>query len=341
MAYECRPRCELTWFQIRYTLGGVVASLAMIEERQTAVVETRTIAVDEKEDPDAPLDMDKARLIDEEVMVVNQVPLTSSIRKTVLHLCALGGFWARYRGAGSALIYNLVQPLAVSFISMFVMAFTGFPVLGRVIGNIAANVLCARIHMAWTHAVISEPSSKRWSERMSETKDRKIWRALALPALVHSLAELATYGLPAAMFVYVGPEMEGPKATEHMVIRGVMALISFIMLNVLILLPASVTRTRVEASFLPEDDKTIVPFDRTFNGAVNMLSLDSRSGRKSLFIEAWRSFDMPSRIRLVKFYVKEAAIELSFATMGAIFIGTQLLVLGINKDNVAINVNGM
>ncbi|KAH0278903.1 hypothetical protein KCU91_g2149, partial [Aureobasidium melanogenum] len=323
---------------IRYTLGGVVASLAMIEDRQTTVVETRTLAVDEKEDPDAPLD--KARLIDEEVMVINQTPLTSSIRNTLKHLTSIGGFRARWRGLGAALIYNLVHSLTVSFIAMFVAAFTGLPVVGRVVANIAANVLLARIHMVWTHTVISEPSSLSWSQRLAQT-DRTMFRALALPTLVHSIAELATYGLPVAMFLFVGPEITSDRENEQLLVRGATSLAAFILLNVLILLPATVTRTRIEASFLPEDTKTIVPFDRTFNGATNMIALDSRAGRRSLFIEAWRSFDMASRIRLVKFFVKEAAIELFFSVSATIAIGAQVFALGLYKDSVVVTMDGM
>ncbi|KAG9970595.1 hypothetical protein KCU98_g14385, partial [Aureobasidium melanogenum] len=318
--------------------GGVVASLAMIEDRQTAVVETRTLAVDEKEDPDAPLD--KARLIDEEVMVINQTPLTSSIRNTLKHLTSIGGFRARWRGLGAALIYNLVHSLTVSFIAMFVAAFTGLPIVGRVFANIAANVLLARIHMVWTHTIISEPSSLSWSQRLAQT-DRTMFRALALPTLVHSIAELATYGLPVAMFLFVGPEITSDRENEQLLVRSATSLAAFILLNVLILLPATVTRTRIEASFLPEDTKTIVPFDRTFNGATNMIALDSRAGRRSLFIEAWRSFDMASRIRLVKFFVKEAAIELFFSVSATIAIGAQVFALGLSKDSVAVTMDGM
>jgi hypothetical protein len=287
----------------------------MIEDRQTTVVETRTLAVDEKEGSDA--SMDKARLIDEEVMVINQITLTSSIRKTIRHLVSVGGFRARWRGLGCALIYNLVHSLTVNFMAMFLTAFTGLPVVGRILANIAANVLCARIHMVWTHTVVSEPSSLTWAQRLSQT-DRNTWRALALPS----------YGLPVAMFLFVGPEITNEMDNEHLLARGAVSLLAFVMLNVLILLPATVTRTRVEASFLPEDTNTIVPFDRTFNGAINMLSLDTRAARKSLFIEAWRSFDMASRIRLVKFYVKEAAIELFFMVTAIIAIGSQVLIVG-------------
>jgi hypothetical protein len=296
----------------------------MIEDRQTTVVETRTLAVYEKESLDA--STDKTRLIDEEVMVINQTPLTSSIRKTIRHLVSVGGFRARWRGLGCALIYNLVQSLTVNFIAMFIGAFTGLPVVGRVLANIAANVLCARLHMVWTHTVVSEPSSLTWAQRLAQT-DRNMWRALVLPSFVHSIAELATYGLPVALFLFVGPEITNEMDNEYLLVRGAMSLLAFVMLNVLILLPATVTRTRIEASFLPEDTNTIVPFDRTFNGATNMLSLDSRAGRKSLFVEAWRSFDMASRIRLVKFYVKEAGIELFFAVTALIAIGSQVAIL--------------
>jgi hypothetical protein len=320
--------------QIRYTLGGVVASLAMIEERQTTLVETRTVAVDEKEASD------KTRLIDEEVMVITQTPLTSSIKNTLRHLTTIGGFRARYRGLACALVYNVVHSLVVNFISVAIAAFTGLPVVGRVIANIMAQVLCARIHMVWTHIVVSEPSTTSWTQRLSQT-DRNVFRALALPAFVHAMAELATYGLPLAMFLFVGPEVAGPNETEHMVCRAVISLVAFVMLNILILLPATVTRTRVEASFLPEADKTIVPFDRTFNGAVDMLSLDTRAGRKSLFVEAWRSFDMASRARLVRFFVKEAAIELFFSITAIAAISAQLSLLDMSKSNVIVNIEGM
>jgi hypothetical protein len=183
----------------------------MIEDRQTTVVETRTLAVDEKEDSDA--SMDKARLIDEEVMVINQTPLTSSIRKTIRHLVSVGGFRARWRGLGCALIYNLVQSLTVNFLAVFVTAFTGLPVVGRVLANIAANVLCARLHMVWTHTVVSEPSSLTWAQRLAQT-DRNMWRALVLPSFVHSVAELATYGLPVALFLFVGPEISNEMDNE-------------------------------------------------------------------------------------------------------------------------------
>ncbi|KAH0356551.1 hypothetical protein KCU81_g81, partial [Aureobasidium melanogenum] len=168
-----------------------------------------------------------------------------------------------------------------------------------------------------------------------------MFRALALPTLVHSIAELATYGLPVAMFLFVGPEITSDRANEQLFVRAATSLSAFILLNVLILLPATVTRTRIEASFLPEDSKTIVPFDRTFNGATNMIALDSRAGRKSLFIEAWRSFDMASRIRLVKFFVKEAAIELFFSVCAGIAIGAQMFALGLYKDNVVVSMDGM
>ncbi|KAH0080617.1 hypothetical protein KCU96_g12406, partial [Aureobasidium melanogenum] len=55
----------------------------------------------------------------------------------------------------------------------------------------------------------------------------------------------------------------------------------------------------------------------------------------------WRSFDMASRIRLVKFFVKEAAIELFFSVSATIAIGAQVFALGLSKDSVAVTMDGM
>lgn len=86
-----------------------------------------------------------------------------------------------------------------------------------------------------------------------------------------------------------------------------------------VLLPAAVTLTRIEATLLPEDQQTIVPFDR--QAIVGDIDLTQRGASKSLFIEAWRSFDKPARLRLIKLYVKMVMIQLAVA-----FVGLHLIV---------------
>ena len=80
-------------------------------------------------------------------------------------------------------------------------------------------------------------------------------------------------------------------------------------LIILVVLPAQVTLVRVQASVLPEEDEAIVPFDRSFGGKV----VPESEGGKGVvgMLDAWRSFEWSSRLRLVGLYVKIIAIEMA------------------------------
>ena len=81
---------------------------------------------------------------------------------------------------------------------------------------------------------------------------------------------------------------------------------SGVALFVLIQIPATVTAVRVAASMLPEEDETIVPFDRSFGGKTTPEIVGGQG--KIGIVEAWRSFDWSSRIRLLKLVAKVVAI---------------------------------
>ncbi|KAK5141496.1 hypothetical protein LTR04_002574 [Oleoguttula sp. CCFEE 6159] len=99
-----------------------------------------------------------------------------------------------------------------------------------------------------------------------------------------------------------------------------------------VLLPAAVTLTRIEASLLPEEEETIVPFDRTFNGKVVPTALGG-TGTVG-FVEAWRSFDRAARLRLIKLYVKIALIQITVAVMAMHVVALEIW--GIMGDNLGV-----
>ena len=81
----------------------------------------------------------------------------------------------------------------------------------------------------------------------------------------------------------------------------------FLCLFVAITIPALVTMVRVAASMLPEEDETIVEFDRTFQGRTTPEILGGQN--KIGITEAWKSFPRASRVRLLKLMAKVAAIS--------------------------------
>jgi hypothetical protein len=92
-------------------------------------------------------------------------------------------------------------------------------------------------------------------------------------------------------------------------------------------LPAIVTQVRIESSILPEDQDTIVPFDRSFGGKVvsQMLGGSGKIG----FLDAWRSFNWEARRRLLKLYVKIGAIMMfAFFVVGHVLAFEVFAVMG-------------
>jgi hypothetical protein len=85
------------------------------------------------------------------------------------------------------------------------------------------------------------------------------------------------------------------------------AYVLFIMLFVAITIPALVTMVRVAASMLPEEDETVVEFDRSFQGRTTpeILGGQGKIGIK----EAWKSYPRASRVRLLRLMAKVAAIS--------------------------------
>jgi len=101
--------------------------------------------------------------------------------------------------------------------------------------------------------------------------------------------------------------------------QGFFAFLLFLLLFVGIQVPAAVAMTRVAASMLPEEDETIVPFDRTFGGKTTPTIIGGQG--KIGVVEAWKSFPWASRVRLLKLMVKVAAIALS-AWIGLVIVLT-------------------
>lgn len=302
-------------------MGEVIASLAMIESpSSTAIIESAPPKYADQ--PDAPLDEKKEPMIpaeaaadqDIEITVINHKPITASISASIRHLHSVGGFFARWRGAGVGMVYHALHALLTNFLAGLI----GFGIVGHAIMHIVTSVGLARVHMAWTHTMIAAPTTKSWFRRVIPRKDCKV---ILLPTLAFAVAQQVTVimpiavafalGLPQQMhnqeFDFMKRDISGAEAAYY-----AFALLSIpltaIFVALAILLPASVTLTRVEAALLPEDQETIVPFDRSV--VFGEFDVQTRKGRRSIFVEAWKSFEPAARLRLIKLYAKMFSMQI-------------------------------
>lgn len=287
---------------IEYTLRLVMAHLAMVESPETTTVESYSAAPPAYSDEDV-TDMKKdgqATLLEVEIQTIATAkPLTSSIRRTTKHLKSVGGFTARWRGVGIFMLYVFLTAILAAPLSSL-LRFLPAPCNG-IFADIIAAVITARLHVNWTHKVISMPSSKSIRERMIS---RTQWKEMMVPTVLSVGAQSTGVSGIAMVFRVSGMLVQDLHKNDTVPkwILPILALVpgtlTAIVLGLFMMFPAYVTLIRKEASMLPEEEETIVYFDRSFGGRLTQI------GTAATLRESWQSFTWEARKRLVGLYIK-------------------------------------
>ena len=303
-------------------------------ETPTATAFTTT-SEDDTVDVDAPLlseeqasEKQNLKALEQDLFLVKQPPITGKLRTAVRHLRSVGGRWARFRGLHVALFFGLCHSLVVGLVAPMSMG----PGLMRPLVSILATVALCRIQMVWTHVVISNPSTKSWYRRFPTWKAAK---NIVLPTAVYATAQQAALYVSIGLVSFAQDQFERPeiygenptKVRKFALIQLVLAIVLAFSTLVCIVIPAEVTLKRVQASMLPEEDESIVPFDRTFAGKVKPEILGGTGAVGML--DAWKTFGKEGRIRLIKLYAKVMAMNIAMTVFFAITVVAELrLVMG-------------
>lgn len=278
------------------------------------MVETPTAAVasssfKDTEDSDAP---EKEGLLETglpSITLVSARPVTSKIRTALRHLSSQAGRYAKWRG----LVPFTMNALALSTVNGVLNAvLPHFVPFRHIIAGMLASIATCRLHATWVHAVISMPSTKRWYKRVPPVSAwKQLWFPAAAKAFVLHMAIFVARDLGA--FMLQGQHNKLQNATGADIVLAIACVIGYFILiismSVFVILPAAVTLVRIEASLLPEEEDTIVPFDRTFSGKI-IPSVLGGSGTLG-FLDAWRSFNWEARRRLLKLYAKYFVISVA------------------------------
>lgn len=122
--------------------------------------------------------------------------------------------------------------------------------------------------------------------------------------------------------------------------QGMLGFTLMVLLFVLLQIPATVTLVRVAASMLPEEDETIVPFDRTFGGKTTPAIIGGQG--KIGLVEAWRSFPWASRRRLLKLMLKVVLVFMATWFLATIFMVAEAhLLFGDSLGNMMKTMHGI
>jgi hypothetical protein len=280
-------------------LNEVVTTLCMVESPTAAItVSPSTHEASDKEDSD-----EKETLLETgpTITLVSQKPITSSIRATIRHVVSHGGRLARFRGFGTHILYSVLASIVATFFNAALPTFPCQPILAAGI----AGVLLANLHAAWTHKVVGMPTkASLWQRIPSKTH----WKTLALPAAMQTAMPYISLYLTCGVAMLLRLNKLEQETIEScaqwmgLIARFIALFVFAITCTLFLCLPAMVTLIRIEASILPEDQDTIVPFDRTFGGKV-VSKMMGGSGVVG-FLDAWRSFNWEARRRLFKTLAK-------------------------------------
>ncbi len=324
--------CAL-FFAVQYCCGFVVGTLTMIESNQTdAYVAVDTLPPAD-EDDSVPKPAFSDALPEPEVLLVKNTPITSSIRRTFSHLRARYGYFSRFRG------FSLFICLAIA--RLFIIQFVCFPKfmtnwIGFCFASVVADLVLARWEITWIHVVISEPTMKNWWSRAPAMKEWvKIAPAVALWSVASQITKVMPLivGMSFGAFKRIGDPNYKPSRSDLDAAAGqsFLVFILAIAFTILVQLPATVIVVRVAASMLPEENETVVPFDRSFGGKVTPAIIGGQG--KIGMVEAWKSFDWSSRIRLVKLMAKIYVIMIAlWILVIVVMIGEAHLIIG--SDNI-------
>ena len=295
-------------------LKEVVTTLCMVETPHAAItVSPSTSEPADKGEKEGLLEAGPT------ITLVYQKPITSSIRATITHVVANAGTFARFRGFRVHAMYSLAFLLAAEF---FEAALPRVPGQAILVSALSGAVL-ANFHAVWTHRVVSMPTTKSFWQRLPSQSN---WKTLALPAAISASMPYVSVYLTIGVGALLGLHRENPEQFHRyssgqlacLAMRVVGVAIFGLFCSLFLCLPAIVTLVRIEASILPEDEDTIVPFDRTFDGKA-VSQMHGGSGKVG-FLDAWRSFNWEARRRLIKLFVKVSLIML-----GAFFFVAHIL----------------
>lgn len=210
--------------------------------------------------------------------------------------------------------------------------------------TVLVQVLLSRYIMTWVHIVISEPSPKYWFRRVPAFKTwPKMAPAVALWAVcnqVTSILPMLVCGSFGSLKHMKHPDYEPDKKDLYAIGgQAFFGMLLAVALFVGVQIPATVTMVRVAASMLPEEDETIVSFDRTFGGKTTPAIVGGQG--KIGIVEAWRSFPRSSRVRLLKLLAKVVLIIMAVWLFMIMTVTAEAhIMLGDNVGHVMKSIHG-
>lgn len=291
--------------QVSYTLEHLYPVLAIVEDPSPPAYEPLSGTADDAAAPRPSADAGPEEA--GQAAAVAPKPITSSIRSIYALLRSIGGWRSSFRGLGCYLTFAFAAAILVGI-------FSSLPFVPSFLADLLAGLALVQLMTVWTHQIISVPDARPFWRRLPSFK--RAFEATCMPVFVYWLAQevsrFVTELVAAALHLPqwdpsrpgVIPQYKADDAWKWLVVT-VVALAG----TALLIVPAHVVLVRVQASLLPVEDETIVPFDRSFSGTVEPVVV---SGKGYVTMRnAWKTFPLAAWRRLILLYIKIFAISVA------------------------------
>ncbi|KAK9358205.1 hypothetical protein V1504DRAFT_442315 [Lipomyces starkeyi] len=240
----------------------------------------------------------EARLLERNMAYAGKHPVTSSLRRTAAYLRHEAGPWSLFRGM-SAYIAKLAATVFYNLLCSLIL-----PNILQPLRSLIIDLCVAPFSLVLTHIIITVPTKRTWFFRLRHTPLRL--SLLTLPVLatefiVHKFVDLLRSTLISKVAM---PSMAQNGLPRFFgVLMLLLGIAVYLSLFLLVSVPATIVRIRVQASLLPDGEEPIVPFDRKRFGTISSLR-DAMYG----LVSTWKTFGSSDRKRYFKLIVKFYAI---------------------------------
>jgi hypothetical protein len=276
---------------VNYTIGQIFPTLAIVEDTNPPAYEPLSVNEESPADPTT-------------VQDGSSKPISSSLRRLNRLLLSVGGWRSNFRGIWANIAYGFAISLATEL-------FTAIPFVPSFVGVIVANLVLVQLSTAWVHIVISPPNPAPFWRRLPPFN--KTFRATALPVTIYAAADIVSdeapemlarlLNLPGFRPTYPGTISDPGRYARYSIWKALIVLLVSFACLALVYLPAFVNLVRVQASLLPPDEDTILPFDRTYDGTIEPAVVSGKGYVTTK--DAIRTFPRASWIRI---YILQAKI---------------------------------
>ncbi|KAG6295065.1 hypothetical protein E4U46_005186 [Claviceps purpurea] len=258
--------------------------------------------------------------------------VTSSFRAINRLLTGNGGIGANLRGFSCFLVQALLTSVVLGI-------FTG--ALGRFfypLATLLASLALVQFSTAWVHIVISEPSPLHLWSRLPPFRRTfdATWKAMTIFWFAREIARC----VPIFTALVLGLDLPRGGFNEPLdmdaihagfIIKFVIVTLVTVACSVFVIIPAYVVLVRVQASLLPVQQSTIIPFDRSFGGNVEPEVVGGKG--YATVTDAWVTFSKTSWRRLLTLYVKMFALSVGAVLVcGAVLVPQALFIAKHSKE---------